>query len=76
MSPKHAAVREFEEETGLRVKLGDILDLKSAKVRKEGEGDEYGDAPLRQYSLHSYKNIAMKSRFWVGIVRGEQEATL
>jgi len=76
LSPKHTAVRELEEETGLRVEFGDILNLKSDEVGKEGEGDEYGDTPLRQYSVHPYKNIGKESRFWVGIVRGEQEVRL
>jgi 8-oxo-dGTP pyrophosphatase MutT (NUDIX family) len=87
LSPKHTAVRELEEETGLKVELGDILDLKSEgkgevdegednEVGKEGEGDEYGDTPLRQYSVNPYKNIGKETRFWVGIVRGGQEVRL
>jgi 8-oxo-dGTP pyrophosphatase MutT (NUDIX family) len=80
LSPRHTAVRELEEETGLRVELEDLLDLKSDewKDRKgeEVEGDEYGDTPLRQYSVNPYKNIGKETRFWVGIVRGEQEVRL
>jgi 8-oxo-dGTP pyrophosphatase MutT (NUDIX family) len=87
LSPKHTAVRELLEETGLKVELGDILDLKSEgkgevdegrdnEVGKEREGDEFGDTPFRQYSVNPYKNIGKETRFWVGIVRGEQEVRL
>lgn len=81
-------MRELLEETGLKIELGDVLDLsaKGAKGGKEGEGedgkgeegeeDEYGDTPLRQYSVNPYKTIGKETRFWVGVVRGEQEVRL
>jgi tRNA nucleotidyltransferase (CCA-adding enzyme) len=80
LSPRHTAVRELLEETGLRVELGDILDLKceggeEGKDRSKGE-DGFGDTPFRQYSVNPYKNIGKETRFWVGIVRGEQEVRL
>jgi 8-oxo-dGTP pyrophosphatase MutT (NUDIX family) len=74
LSPKHTAVRELEEETGLKILLSDILDLKGEGGEDGDKGeDEFGDTPLRQYSINLYKNIGKETRFWVGIVRGEQE---
>jgi 8-oxo-dGTP pyrophosphatase MutT (NUDIX family) len=73
-------VRELLEETGLKVALGDILDLsfkaKEGEDGDKGEGDEFGDTPLRQYSVNPYKTIGKETRFWVGIVRGEQDVRL
>ena len=73
-------MRELEEETGLKVAISDILDLGLQGVRGLGKGGAEGISLeiLRsgRYSVNPYKNIGKETRFWVGIVRGEQEVIL
>jgi hypothetical protein len=57
-------VREPEEETGLKVALSDILDLKSGD-----EDDGYGHMPLQQHSVNPAKHTGKEIRFWAGLGR-------
>ncbi|TVY53871.1 Bis(5'-nucleosyl)-tetraphosphatase [asymmetrical], partial [Lachnellula cervina] len=66
-SLQHTAVREVWEETGLRVGVEDLL------VFRNGEGEE---VEFREVYTNPIRKVGKEVRYWVGVVKGEQEVVM
>ena len=69
-SPLHTAIRELEEETGLKVEISDILEWGN------GDGESGEDTPFKVYNVNPIKKVGKETKFWVGVVRGEADLRL
>ena len=58
-SLQHTAIRELEEETGLKVELSDLLEF---------EGNE-GDSSFKEVYVNPVRNVGKEVKYWVGLVK-------
>lgn len=58
-SLRHTAIRELEEETGLKVELSDLL-----KFERNG-----GDSSFKEVYVNPVRNVGKEVRYWVGLVK-------
>ncbi|TVY48939.1 Bis(5'-nucleosyl)-tetraphosphatase [asymmetrical] [Lachnellula occidentalis] len=63
-SLQHTAIREMFEETGSRVGVEDFLVFRN----REGEEVEF-----REVYTNPIRKVGKEVRYWVGVVKGEQE---
>jgi bis(5'-nucleosidyl)-tetraphosphatase len=61
-SLQHTAIRELEEETGLKIELSDLLEF-------EGSEDH---SSFKEVYVNPIRNVGKEVRYWVGLVRDGQ----